>query len=168
MMRFNWPPSALYLYRPSGAGGRGRPCLPSKPQPESAIIPLPGGGRMLTQAHTHRRNPGAPQPYRPLVAAGPRRNSPLAAFVLLALAILTAAPAAAQPAPTLLWSAHGVENVVSLTSIRDIDGDGGPDVVFESYDAGPSGVNHLFAIRGRSSGTGVVLWAARPLGGPSN
>src|SRR5690606_36246826 len=51
---------------------------------------------------------------------------------------------------------------------RSIDGDGGPDVIFESFDAGAPAQDNLYAIRGASSGTGEVLWSARPLGGPSN
>lgn len=82
-------------------------------------------------------------------------------------ALMGGAAWATQPT-RLLWKAQGVENVVAITSIEDLDGDLTPDVVFESYDAGPSGVDHLFAINGRSQGTGDVIWSARPLGGPSN
>ena len=71
-------------------------------------------------------------------------------------------------AQTLLWTAPGIENVVCVTGAPDIDGDGGPDVVFETYDAGAPAVDNLFAIRGASSGSGEVIWSARPLGGPSN
>jgi len=78
-----------------------------------------------------------------------------------------AAAAAAQP-PTLLWSFQGNGGIECITSVPDIDGDGGPDVVFEGYGNGPSGVNHVFAIRGRSAGTGQVLWSARPIGGASS
>lgn len=85
----------------------------------------------------------------------------------LALA-LTASSAIAQPSPTLLWSAPGVENVVSIVATPDIDNDGRPDVVFESFDSGAPATEHLFAISGASSGSGTVLWSARPLGGPSN
>ena len=90
----------------------------------------------------------------------------LPAAVLLALGgVLTATHA--DP-PTLLWQAPGIENVVCLEPIQDIDGDGRSDIVFESYDAGAPSTDHLFCIRGASADTGQVLWSARPLGGASN
>jgi outer membrane protein assembly factor BamB len=89
--------------------------------------------------------------------------------VLLLLGLAAAATSAIAVQPTrLLWKASGVENVVAITPIDDLDSDGVSDVVFESYDAGPSGVDHLFAISGASSGVGSIIWSARPLGGPSN
>jgi len=88
---------------------------------------------------------------------------------LLALGLMVPARGVLATQPTrLLWQAQGVENVLSIAWIEDVDGDAVPDVLFESYDAGPSGVDHLFAISGASSGTGTVIWSARPLGGPSN
>jgi hypothetical protein len=33
----------------------------------------------------------------------------------------------------LLWRAPGIENIVCLEWIEDIDGDGLPDVIFETY-----------------------------------
>lgn len=71
-------------------------------------------------------------------------------------------------AQSLLWTAPGIENVVCVSAAPDIDGDGGPDVVFETYDSGAPSLNNLYAIRGASSGVGEVIWSARPLGGPSN
>ncbi len=68
----------------------------------------------------------------------------------------------------LIWRAPGIENVVSMEAIEDIDGDGGPDIVFESYDAGAGTADHLYCIRGASSGTGEVIWSTRPTGGPSS
>ncbi len=70
--------------------------------------------------------------------------------------------------PQVIWMAPGIENVVCLEAIEDIDGDGGPDIVFESYDAGAPQTDHLICIRGASSGMGEVLWGARPPGGLSS
>lgn len=81
--------------------------------------------------------------------------------------LAVASVAAAQP-PTLLWSFQGNGGIECITSVPDIDGDGGPDIVFEGYGNGPTGVNHVFAIRGRSAGAGQVLWSARPIGGASS
>lgn len=87
-----------------------------------------------------------------------------AAAALAALTLIVFAGAA--PAQTsLLWSFSGLENVQAIAAVPDIDGDGGVDVVFDTYDYGPSGVDHLFAVRGASSGTGTLLWSARPIGG---
>jgi outer membrane protein assembly factor BamB len=88
-------------------------------------------------------------------------------IAIIAFTTLTAATATAQP-PTLIWSFQGNGGIECITTVPDIDGDGGPDVVFEGYGNGPSGVDHVFAIRGRSSGTGQVLWSARPVGGASS
>jgi hypothetical protein len=68
----------------------------------------------------------------------------------------------------LLWRAPGIENVVCMEWIEDIDGDDLPDVIFETYDAGAPQTDHLIAIRGASSGVGDVIWSIRPPGGPSN
>jgi hypothetical protein len=74
----------------------------------------------------------------------------------------------AQPAPELLWSFQANGSMQAIAAIPDISGDGGPDVVFEGYENGPSDVNHVFAIRGSSSGVGSVIWSARPIGGASS
>lgn len=92
----------------------------------------------------------------------------IAAVSFLAFAIVPLADSFATQPTRLLWKARGVENVVSIAWIDDIDGDARPDLLFESYDAGPSGVDHLFAISGASSDVGDIIWSARPLGGPSN
>ncbi len=98
------------------------------------------------------------------VSAGP---AVLALGVALALAAaLAPVPAGAQT--SLLWSFSGLENVQSIVATPDIDGDGGPDVCFDTYDFGPSGVPHLFAVRGASSGEASALWSALPTGGASN
>jgi hypothetical protein len=68
----------------------------------------------------------------------------------------------------MIWSYQGVENVVTCTAVDDVDGDGFPDVIAESYDAGAPQQDHLFCISGSGLQTGNVIWSARPLGGPSN
>jgi len=82
-------------------------------------------------------------------------------------------PAEAQGVPVfnpgdIIWSYQGVENVVTCTAIDDINGDGLPEVVAESYDAGAPQQDHLFCISGSGYQTGDVIWSARPMGGPSN
>jgi len=80
--------------------------------------------------------------------------------------LLTAAHA--QPGPELLWSFQANGNMQAIAAIPDISGDGEPDIVFEGYENGPSGVDRVFAIRGNSSGVGSVIWSARPIGGASS
>lgn len=94
--------------------------------------------------------------------AAPKRL--LAAAALLAL--LTGSAAAIDP--ELLWSFQANGGLESIIATPDIDGDGGIDIVFEGYGNGPSGVDHVFAVRGRSQGTAQVLWSARPIGGQSS
>ena len=73
---------------------------------------------------------------------------------LAILLCLQAASAWAQPSTDLIWSFQANGNLQAITAIPDIDGDGGPDIVFEGYENGPSDVDHVFAIRGASSGSG--------------
>ncbi|MBU1699178.1 MAG: hypothetical protein KJ970_15255 [Candidatus Eisenbacteria bacterium] len=84
-------------------------------------------------------------------------------------ALLFALPPASAGADggDLLWRYPGIENVVCIDWIEDIDGDGRPDVLMETYDAGASG-DHLYAISGASSGLGDLIWSIHPPGGPSN
>jgi hypothetical protein len=89
-------------------------------------------------------------------------------FLLSLVGLMCAGVAGAQPSTDLIWSIRGNGSMQAITSAPDIDGDGRPDIVFEGYENGPSNVNHVFAIRGNSSGAGQVLWSARPLGGLSN
>jgi hypothetical protein len=94
--------------------------------------------------------------------------SPLVlALAMVSIAMMMGSTATAET-PELLWIAPGIANVVCLEAIEDIDGDGGADVVFESYNSGAPQTDHLFCVRGASSGWGEVIWSARPLGGPSN
>ena len=83
-------------------------------------------------------------------------------------AILFAGGSVRAEQPELIWMAPGIENIVCLEAIDDVDGDGRPDIVFESYDAGAPQADHLVCIRGASSGAGEVLWGVRPPGGASS
>jgi outer membrane protein assembly factor BamB len=67
----------------------------------------------------------------------------------------------------VIWSYQGIENVVCVTSMDDVNNDGIEDVVAESFDSGANG-NNLLCISGSGLGTGNLVWSARPLGGPSN
>jgi hypothetical protein len=68
----------------------------------------------------------------------------------------------------VIWSYQGIENVVSCTAVDDMNEDGFPDVVADSYDAGAPQQDHLFCISGSGNVTGDVIWSARPTGGPSS
>jgi outer membrane protein assembly factor BamB len=68
----------------------------------------------------------------------------------------------------LIWWFQGIENVECVSPFVDVDGDGLPDVLVESYDAGAPQQDHFFCIKGNSPGYGTVLWSCRPPGGPSN
>jgi outer membrane protein assembly factor BamB len=77
-------------------------------------------------------------------------------------------PSAAPAGTALLWSFQAAGSMQSIAAVPDIDGDGRPDIAFEGYENGPTGVDHVFAIRGASSGAGQVIWSARPIGGASS
>lgn len=95
------------------------------------------------------------------------RLAPTLGTVLVSFPALLVVPQDAR-AQSLLWSYQGVENVVCIAVTPDLNGDGVGEIAFDSYDAGPSGVDHLFCVSGASSGAGSLVWSARPLGGPSN
>ena len=56
-----------------------------------------------------------------------------------------------------IWWADGIENVVSVLAGPDLTGDGRPEAIMESYDAGASG-DPFGAFFGNSHGEGVPLW----------
>ena len=58
----------------------------------------------------------------------------------------------------VIWWAAGIENVVSVLPLPDLQADGRPEVVMETYDAGADGDPHV-ALRGNSDGGGVKIWA---------
>ncbi len=68
----------------------------------------------------------------------------------------------------LIWWFQGIENVECVSKFVDVDGDGLPDVLVETYDAGAPVADHFYCIKGNSPGYGTVLWSCRPPGGPSN
>jgi outer membrane protein assembly factor BamB len=63
----------------------------------------------------------------------------------------------------IIWSFQGIANVISATSLNDVNNDGFPDVIAESFDAGVTG-NNLSCISGSGQGTGQVIWSAQPMG----
>ena len=90
----------------------------------------------------------------------------MAAALVMGFSVLL--PSASWADTELLWSFAGNGSLEAIAAFPDIDGDGGPDIVFEGYGSGPSGVDHVFAVRGASVGTGEMIWSARPLGGASS
>jgi len=68
----------------------------------------------------------------------------------------------------LIWWFQGIENVECVSKFVDVDEDGLPDVLIETYDAGAPASDHFYCIKGNSPGYGTVLWSCRPPGGPSN
>ncbi len=59
----------------------------------------------------------------------------------------------------VVWSAQGIENVVTTLAVPDVTGDGIPDAVMESYDAGAADGDPLVAFWGNSHGQGVTAWS---------
>ncbi|MDH5683805.1 MAG: hypothetical protein OEZ20_05015, partial [candidate division WOR-3 bacterium] len=68
----------------------------------------------------------------------------------------------------LLWNYQAIDDVECVASFPDVDNDGFPEVLAESYDAGASGSHHFSCISGHSSGIGNLIWGIWPQGGPSN
>jgi hypothetical protein len=67
----------------------------------------------------------------------------------------------------VLWVFQGIEDINTMATMPDADGDLVPDILVETYDAGASG-DHLYLLSGGSSGTPAVIWSARPESGASN
>lgn len=58
----------------------------------------------------------------------------------------------------VVWSAQGIENVVSVLRIPDVTGDGVDDALMETYDAGADG-DPFLGFHGNSDTDGVSLYA---------
>ncbi len=65
----------------------------------------------------------------------------------------------------LLWSFQGIDDMECVSEFFDVNNDGYPDVLAESYDAGATGNAHFFCLSGNS---GETIWAVWPQGGLSN
>ena len=89
---------------------------------------------------------------------------PLVVVVLLSLQ--TATTLRAQT-PEQLWVFQGIEDIQTMATLPDVDGDQVPDVLIETYDAGADG-DHLYLLSGADSGTPTVIWSVRPVSGVSN
>ncbi len=59
----------------------------------------------------------------------------------------------------LVWSSNFSENVVCVSGISDINGDGIDDIAAEAYNAGADFLNHLNTFWGNSSNQGVIQWS---------
>ena len=59
----------------------------------------------------------------------------------------------------IIWSASGIENVVDVLELPDVTGEGRPDAVMESYDAGASSGDPHRGYYGNSDGGGVRIWS---------
>ncbi|MFH1680742.1 MAG: T9SS type A sorting domain-containing protein [Candidatus Eisenbacteria bacterium] len=91
----------------------------------------------------------------------------LSLLAVFALIPITAAPLFGA-AGDLVWYFQGVEDVYAIDDIEDVDGDGTPDIVVESYDAGAVG-DHLYCLSGASPGpAAAVIWSTKPAGGASS
>ena len=66
-----------------------------------------------------------------------------------------------------LWMFQGIEDINAMATLPDVDGDGVPDVLIETYDAGGVG-DHLYLVSGGDTGTPAILWSARPNSGASD
>jgi len=78
----------------------------------------------------------------------------------------TPVPASAVE-PDQLWMFQGIEDIHAMDTLPDVDGDGVPDVLVETYDAGASG-DHIYLLSGGDSGTPQIIWSNRPGGGLSD
>jgi hypothetical protein len=76
-------------------------------------------------------------------------------------------PAQTPDTPEQLWVFQGIEDICAMATLPDVDGDGVPDVLVETYDAGADG-DHLYLLSGGSDDPPTVIWSARPGGGVSN
>lgn len=111
----------------------------------------------------------APEHRHPFRPSSSRRVAPGLVVPLWTALLCLGATGARADGGGLLWRYPGIENVVSLAWIEDLDGDDLPDVIFETYDAGAPQEDHLYAVRGASAGPlGEIIWSIRPPGGPSN
>ena len=93
-----------------------------------------------------------------------------ALFLLLTMPCMILLPSKslfAAATGNLFWWFQGIENVESVASIGDQDGDGVSEAVVMSYDAGAPSGDDLFMIRGNSTGYGEVIWSTKPYGGAS-
>jgi len=97
------------------------------------------------------------------------RTSVILCSSLVSLVIMSAAPdfLRGQANGNLFWWYQGIENVESVASIEDQDGDGRPEAVVMTYDAGAPQMDDLLLIKGNSSGYGELIWSTKPYGGVS-
>ncbi len=99
------------------------------------------------------------------ILPAPARALPIAGFLLLSF---TASDVGAQSPGQLLWMFQGIEDVECATEIPDVDLDGIPEIVVETYDAGAVG-NHLWCLSGGAPGPAAsAIWSVKPPGGPSS
>ena len=100
----------------------------------------------------------------------PASTHRLAPRVITALAILAlAAPAALATTPgNPIWTFQGIEDIECAAQIPDVNGDGIPDVVVETDDAGAVG-EHLWCLSGGAPGpASSTIWSIHPPGGVSS
>ncbi len=91
----------------------------------------------------------------------------LRALLFALLAVAAASTLAAANGGDLIWYFQGVEDVYGIDDIGDVDHDGVPDVIVESYDAGAVG-DHLYCLSGASAIVADVIWSVKPAGGASS
>ncbi|MFN8178260.1 MAG: hypothetical protein U0167_10035 [bacterium] len=85
-----------------------------------------------------------------------------------ALTLFAGAGAARAAGGSLVWTFQGIEDINCAAQIQDQNGDGIPDVVVETYDAGAVG-DHLWCLSGGAPGPAAVrIWSIHPPGGVSS
>jgi WD40 repeat protein len=89
------------------------------------------------------------------------------ALAFLAPLILAGVAAAFPPAPQVLWTFPGINDICTFAWLPDANGDGVPDILVETYDAGAVG-DHTYLLSGGDTGTPGVIWSQRPSSGVSN
>lgn len=90
------------------------------------------------------------------------RHAPWFVALALILPALAYADAGDQ-----IWRFQGIEDINAMATLPDVDGDGSPDIVVETYDAGAAG-DHLYLLSGGMGDPPPVIWSARPSSGVSD
>jgi outer membrane protein assembly factor BamB len=93
----------------------------------------------------------------------PKREA-IMRIIIMTVSILFLTTMALADTGEVLWNFQGIEDINAMATLPDVDGDGTPDVIVETYDAGATG-DHLYCLSGSS---GSTIWSVRPESGLSD
>ncbi len=88
-------------------------------------------------------------------------------LVIMAIVLSTNQSLAHADGGDQVWRFQGIEDINAMATLPDVDGDGLPEVLVSSYDAGASG-DHIYLLSGGSGHPPTVIWSARPQSGLSD